>query len=70
VCAQILEHDNFLSHIAVTGEEKFHISGHVSQHNSFVWGSGPPREHLEEEEDCRWYVGRATDGAHCELFST
>jgi hypothetical protein len=49
MCAQILEHDNFLSNTVFTNEAKFHISGHVSWHNCVVWGTEPLREHLEHE---------------------
>jgi hypothetical protein len=46
--AQILEHDNFLSHIFFTDEAKVHISGRGSCHNCVIWGSEPPRERLEQ----------------------
>jgi hypothetical protein len=39
-----------LSGIVFT-DETFHTSGRVGRHNCVIWGSVPPREHLEHERD-------------------
>jgi hypothetical protein len=49
MCIQILEHDNFLSQIILTGKTKFHISGCVSRHRCAIFDSDPMTEHLEHE---------------------
>jgi hypothetical protein len=49
--AQILEHDNFLSHIVFIDEAKFHISGRVSWLNYVIWAREPSREHSNLEHN-------------------
>jgi hypothetical protein len=51
MCAQILEHNNFFSCIVFGDETRFHITGHINQHNCVIWGSEPLGEHLEHERD-------------------
>jgi hypothetical protein len=45
-----LEHDDFLSHTAFTDETRFHTTGHINWHNCVIWGSKPPREHLDHDQ--------------------
>jgi hypothetical protein len=47
----ILEHDNFWSHIILTGMTEFHISGCVSRYKCAILDSEPLTEHLEHGQD-------------------